>query len=504
MSVSILSSVENWAKRLFSKSGKEPAPVDAIVETPPSNTSEPRAHWTKGLGNFFSGNSSQAKQPAPPPENPNISEERDSNEARFGNVSFVTSVENMIAPGIEEYISKRGKEFEERGQEDGSNFIDQGLIKDISRAYSTTLVDWIRSHSYGKLKSFENVRTVKKTIMEDEKERYDSAKEHLEEMTDKYHTEPKKFSKLLFRTYIFIAIFLIFADLPLAKMLTENGFNMVRDSWYALILTFGIAFFVIYIKIYYDEYVATPLGHFVKQFKKIPGLRRKKTQPTQDSGGAENVNTPDTSKDKDELFWVKIEYWVKFAVKTSILLLVLYTIFILGEFRFQNISNTERDALLKYVNWMKENTGADPKILTTHALEITKLAFRLITLVFPVIGGICLSLAMANLQNIKRLERAKAEYKEHQDLYTNALEEFSNADKSHADFKGIHDRWTEEGDDIHIERFSNVFTAFYLRGYEHGIQYYDTKNPNASMYQQVEFLRRKLIARRGQKIIKIT
>lgn len=446
--------------------------------------------------------------------------------------------ELLLAPRLDEYIRVRGSDFRMMGKFDGIKGIDNKEIEQVASAYATTLVEFIKASSNGKLEAFGSEMEVKKKIMDDEEHRYRSAQNHLDEMTHYYHKHPRSFSFLLFMLYIVIALFLIIADIPLAKTLIEKGFDLVVDSYGSWLLTIGIAFCAVYIKIYYDDYIASPLGFYVSQFKKNPGvvgdkkeeIDQKELETNLDNKNqnvdlarmanktsdvetnqttwqkiwitACNIFYPDPIDEgskqlRRELFYTHLEFWIKFLIKTAILGLSLYTIWTLGEFRYQNISNSERNIINEYVEWKVNKMGKDSNQITEEAFGITLLAFRLITLIFPIISGVCLSIAMSNLQNIFRFRNARIAFQRYQIKFLNSLEKYNLVNKKYHDFKGIFDEWLgkEKGKD-HMDYFKKVFISYYLIGQKGGFYEPDYFERESDLYSQIEKMRRKLVARR--------
>lgn len=477
----------------------------------PETGSTPKKTWWSGLiewvRRLFSARPEEETPKGPKRPDPSVSPE-------FQEINIVVETEALLAPGIDKYIRGRGEDFWRMGFKDGVMGIEKGLAEEVAKAHATNLVEWVRSVAQGQLKMFQSEAEVKKNIVDDENYRYQASKEHLTEMTHQYHKHPRSFSWVLFFLYFSIAIFLIFADLPLAKILTEKGFDLEVGANTTWLLIIGIALCAVYIKIYFDDYIGTPLGFYVTQFKKIPGIigdrKRKKKAKENDSPGEKTAAAQEAAADRKtmkkerldaELRHVWWEYWVKFAVKTAILFLSLYTIWVLGEFRYQNISDSERNIIMEYVNWVVSNMKKDSAITVEHAFNITLLAFRLITLLFPVIGGVCLSLAMTNLQNIWRFWRAKRDYNARQKRFLKAQDGFNDATKKAEDFEGILDEWKKEYLEKHLERFTVFFHSWYLLGYQNGIVLPDYFDPAADLYTQVETLRRRAVARRTQKLL---
>jgi hypothetical protein len=484
------------------------AKIPATPAQPGAATGAPRPGILRRIRNAIANAFKRPKISTPatgtPPDGASIqTEEPDgSTPPKFKEINIgIEDTEALLAPGMDKFVRERGSDFWLMGFNDGIKGIRSDAIGNVAKAHAVTLVEFVRSSSQGKLKAYESDMDVKKKIMDDEEKRYRDTQEHLDEMTHLYHKQPRSFSSLLFVIYFSIAIFLIIADVPLAKTLTEKGFDLEVGSMGSWLLTLGIAFCAVYIKIYYDDYVATPIGYFISQFKKIPGIigGRVKKKGDDDTFVVGHTDDKDEleKRAKREVRLARREYWLKFGIKTIVLIFTLSTIWILGEFRYQNISNPERDIIMEYVNWVVTRMGKDPFTTTEHAFDITLLAFRMITLIFPIIGGVCLSLALTNLQNIRRFRKAKKDFDEYQGEFLEALKNYNEASKKYQDYKGISDRWHDKDkDDEHTEYFTDVFKSYHKLGYDNGLAEPDFFDRKADLYIQVEKMRRKLVARR--------
>ncbi|MFN0190229.1 MAG: hypothetical protein ACKVQV_16140 [Bacteroidia bacterium] len=525
----MLSNLFKFGRKNNAEIGASTPPIEKGTPSennPISGNKEDRPGFFRRIANsissLFSGRSKTPpnKDPNPSTNNSSQQEEKDSSTPpEFKDINIqIEETEMLLAPGMDKFIRERGLTFWKMGFMDGVNGIQSEAVDNIAKGHAVTLVEFVRASSQGKIKAYKSDMIVKKSIMNDEEDRYRDAQRHLDEMTHMYHKHPRSFSWILFWLYFGFAIFLIVADVPLAKSLTEKGFDLEVGSLGSWLLTLGVAFCAVYIKIYYDDYVATSIGHFTSQFKKIPGVIGDKERQSGDENDDEDPQHAAKSekggfsskseeeeyekRKRNEVLAAKAEYWMKFCIKTLILYLTLRTIWILGAFRYQNISNPERDIIMEYVNWVVQKMGKNPAEVTLEAFSTTLLAFRMITLIFPIVGGVCLSLAMTNLQNLKRHPKAKTNFDLHQQLYLKALENYNNASKKYQDFKGIADRWNDKDeDDQHVKDFQKVFMSYYNHGHENGIVEPDLKDTKSDLYAQVEKMRRKLVARRVNNVL---
>lgn len=405
-------------------------------------------------------------------------------------IPIEVQTELLLAPDLDEYIRSRGEDFRRLGFYDGVKGITNEETDAIANSCASTLVQYIKASSNGKLEAFASEMEVKEQILNDEGARYQVSKKHLETKTYYYNNYPRTYSKGLGVFYLIMATCLIFADVPLAYALTVNGFNLTVGSGWNIFLVIGIALCAVYIKIYYDDYIATSLGSYTLQFKNIPGVTDDFSN-NQEQNEIEKLNYHRTVKS------VKKEYWIKFAIKSIILLLSLCTIWKLGEFRFINLDDGERKGLLKYIEWMTSNGWNITADIYADVINTAISTFRYLTLLFPIIGGVCLSLALTNFQNCHRFKDSQDDYLKLQENYLIALENYNKVKKLHNDFKGIYDEWQgQDNGKRNIAFFTKVFKAYYIIGFKMGFFEPDHHNKFDDLYAQTEIMRRKFTSRR--------
>lgn len=424
-------------------------------------------------------------------------------------VPFTMDTEQRLAPGLEANVRARGRYFFTLGFEDGIKGIrNEASVLEVAKGEARNLVEYVKAISLGKTKALESEKKVRQSILGDEKQRYTVARDYLERITHYYQHEPRNFAVLLGFIYFLVASALIFADIPLAKKLTIEGFYL-KDDYKSFSLVIGLALCTVYIKIYYDDYVATPLGTWVRQFKNIPGITKSiknRVKNEEDKTlNMETLNTENQSEgDENDVQFekdkrgVKREYLTKFVIKTALLFFTLGTIIVLGIFRYQNIGPKEQQVLINYAEWLfKNNLAGSLSEGIGKALFWTQTAFILITLIFPIIGGICLSLSFNIFQNRWRLGKANDDFDKTRQLHVIALAKLNNVEQEYEDFKNIFDEWKgdKNGSD-HLDFFSKVFMAYYRLGFDDGYREPDYYDKNADIYTQVEQMRRKVIARK--------
>lgn len=369
---------------------------------------------------------------------------------------------------IETIIETLEKDFEQKGVNDGA----LGLSKEHIKAKARTHVRLIKDTIVTNFKGTHEQYKVEEQATNLEVEWAEKAKEQNEEILNQSFYHPKKFSLVLGLLYLPISIFLILADIPLALKLTQEGFNLdlsedakikdlmtnfygvIAQNWEVFILSLGIALCTIYIKILYDEYLASPLSKTILKYRRIP-----------------NIPSSEIEEHKEKL---NKELRIRKIVSVVVLAFLLLTIIFLGFFRYVN------DPAL-------QDSGGGKAI-------ITLITFILITLIFPVIGGISFAIGLENLQNFFR-----AFY--HRYFRKKEVERrFLDAKKSSRSIKEKLKRVDEYLSWCEGEKFEQEFEAFciasYNRGYEKGSLIPDRNNNGRDLFERVEKLRNKAVSRR--------
>jgi len=119
--------------------------------------------------------------------------------------------------------------------------------------------------------------------------------------------------------------------------------------------------------------------------------------------------------------------------------------------------------------------------------KLTTAIFILITLLFPVIGGVCLSLGIGNIHNRRELAYTEKHHAARSKEYLDALAEF----KKVAENKNICEENLERCNSTFVKDFTGFFFCCYLHGYERGVV-----EPDKSLdfYERVQKLRDRLIS----------
>ena len=217
-----------------------------------------------------------------------------------------------------------------------------------------------------------------------------------------------------FVLYLICSLLIFIADIPLAadtlkwlmyptKMgnqpfsitkLNENNLN-------PLITAIGIGLSTIFIKVWYDKFVGKKYGHAVISKKKFEEL----FDPARGDGGTvarqsvEYIDpkqkpastAPEEHKlSTDEIKAIARNEKIIRAIEFILLGLTIAAVIMLGIFR----------------GYVRSHGGSSEQDLP---LAVTSLTLILITLLFSVVSGVCLSIALSALTNYRRMKKSKHE-----------------------------------------------------------------------------------------------
>lgn len=425
------------------------------------------------------------------------------------------SLHPQLSNELRLFIAKSIRFFWYFGRKDGS--IGQ---KQLPRNFFKTHAGQIRDEVAGHLES----QRVKNTVEHKIKKKVFKAKKKIKDEAERYRNEiytrkelyPRNYSKWLAYFYIIIALLLIVADVPLALKLTQYGFNLYTDfgdhsvdhfftlqegcesngenlfghiwlvfanNWEVFILAFGIALCTVYFKIFYDDFIGYPVDKAARQFKII--LNRFE------------------GFSKEDMNAIRWKYYARLAVKVGILLLTLGTIVYLGMFRAENsaamdstttvISESERIFLEQLGGTAPEpQTVKDPLLLE----RLSKTCFILITILFPVVGGICLSLGIGNFQNRREMEESGSYYEARHNEYLEALGEYTEVAKNKEICEKSLEQVTKDG---FSEEYTDFFYFCYQHGYERGVVEPDK---SLDIYERAQKLRDRLVSTKSYDAVK--
>lgn len=436
----------------------------------------------------------------------NWSEEKTNNQTNDGILELATF--EATFPKNEELLKSITENFEFRkwkheigngfwliGRGDGGLGQKQISIYEIARSVAISFKEHILSFYKGRKSEIENDVKLKELKLDNVKKDYSADDSYYKQLIERYHLNPRNFSMPLGVFYLFIALFLILADIPLALKLTQVGFDLdiglepftiqnvfkylwpvIRENWEVFILSFGIALSSIYIKVFYDEFLASPLETIITQFRNLKG-----------------INYP---KDKRYLI---IIYFTRVSFKLTVLIATIATIILLGIFRFESeefknrlqSTSTEENLdniLGEYNSFEKQLDVNDSEEIFRR--KITKYAFIAITIIFPLISGILFSLGLNSIENWRDLMKTEKLRQRSSSQFITATEELDKAQKSRENWASVLDLC--EKDDFvfqHLKYFINSYEHGYERGFVESLNL----NGSLDLYDRIEIYRKKMV-----------
>lgn len=259
----------------------------------------------------------------------------------------------------------------------------------------------------------------------------------------KFNERGYTLGECLLYSVIFLIIFC--ADIPLAVetvrriyptsiQATSFSFQSIGKNWEAFLTALGLASSSIYIKIWYDEFVGKKYGHTVISSKKFLELF-----------STEENNYALSEEEKTSI--EKHEKHIK-IIKTIILIFTLTVIAVLGIFR-------------KYA-WMKSQG-----LVSAIPYDVLSISFVFITLLFSIISGICLSIALNAWTNYNRLKRCKQETIILEKDFLKESKELAALQGEQTKLKVTLSQWTDRND--WIRKVRELLSAYYEIGYTEGL-----------------------------------
>jgi len=366
------------------------------------------------------------------------------------------------------------------------------------------------------------------TQAEELKERFNRTSEVLEQAQD-YRNDSitrrqlysRQYSRSLAVIYILVAGLLLLADIPLALMVTQlifdlappdkyhdityllfrpendlcNGllphfWRVVTGNWQVTIMTVGVALCAIYFKIFYDDSMGYSVDKSIRQFRLLNLHNQFK-----------NASKEEVKKEERK---IRNLHYVRIGFKFFILFFTLFTIVHLG--RVRAAAESLQDAFTNQSSTIDEEGRTDDSVIIPavdndiiarkeELNELKKWMFILLTILLPLIAGICFSLGMGNLHN--RQESGFAEK-----LYWKKVDEHSKALAAHKEAQ-MHASTYEsfiakcESDNF-VQNYEVSFYHCYLHGYQRGVV---SPDKDRDLYERALKFRDRLVATKSNEAI---
>ncbi|MAT55816.1 MAG: hypothetical protein CMN32_15170 [Saprospirales bacterium] len=317
-------------------------------------------------------------------------------------------------------------------------------------------------------------------------------------MEKRKELHPGRFSILLMLFYLITATLILLADIPLGLMVTQYIFdvaptdldhditklfvlhsnepscsgylydhvlNVIFGNWQVFLMTIGVALSAVYVKVFYDELMGHPVDKEVRQFRMM----------------AKFEADTDESIIKNELNRMKRWHYVRLAVSVILFSFTVYTIYVLGEVRSateetiksqasisidENIKSLDEDSSQA----ISENPRGDVALTDDGHKKLATSSnwmFILISLLFPIIAGVCFSLGINVWHNLRLKHFAKQRFNKCQKDYSNRSNDFS---KAQALFANCQYLVSQCEDEKFLDDQSILLHHTYLHGYQRGVE----------------------------------
>lgn len=309
------------------------------------------------------------------------------------------------------------------------------------------------SEAESNLKAKEELKNRKKSIDTEQHEQL-----NILEYYRSHH--PKSYNKWWAIICIVCGLVLVAADIPLSIKLFEIGFDFT-NTWESFLPAIGVSFCTVFIKIYYDYYIGEKYGSSLIIQAKYKSLHQK--------------ISIDEEHLKDK---IKREQQSKRWWHNGILVLTVSGIVILGFFRVAS-------AKLQGFDFSKDQQEGMPALLYA-------LTFIFLTLIFPVISGVCFSIGLSGFQNISRYKHTKKCCDETEEMFIKSLEEFTAAQKDMTDIESLKKKWNEAEMG---EGYQDIFLSYYDYAYKLGMVNPYIEN-NGDLYDIVQDWRNNALTRK--------
>ncbi|MEL6628025.1 MAG: hypothetical protein AAFN93_18155 [Bacteroidota bacterium] len=371
---------------------------------------------------------------------------------------------DKLPSAVEQKISGNAKAFWKLGYEDGGQGLNTQAITSMVKTQVLSIRDDLRAVLQGKVASLKIEQEVHKNIKAYHEKQLDFKNQYHKELHEYEKKYPRKFSGALGWIYGVVAVFLVAADIPLALKLTNEGFDF-SYPWEKFLLSIGIALCTIFIKIIYDDMVGSPLSAPVVRLKNWEGVEADE----------EKQKLKEVSQTRT---WIHV----------SILAFTLITIVVLGIFR--------ADVMAYSAQFETTNTGTGTIPIWNR--PIAKITFILITILFPLIGGICASLSLDCVQNKRQLNRIE---KDRSHTEASHLKQISILTEKETELENLTHLLKRCTSDEFMEHYQSFFLDCYRHGFDRGTIQPEQFFEGNSLYSMLEALRTKIISRRSLNVL---
>lgn len=462
------------------------------------------------------------------------SEETKNNEDQEASVMDIPPILEKKISKYQKNIEKAKKRFKTTGESDGKQSLYcQSVIENIAREEAHITLEEIKADMTGTNAMLEEKEAKSRIIAEKLEKDYESKRKERKSLELKRAVEPKAFSKGLGVLYLVFAIFLLIADIPLSVELIRDGFALKtaenwpidgkteiptrgkivnRDStqseyysiqlehlfyspsnlfrvffanWETFFTAFGIVITMLYIKVFYDEYILSSPGN----------LRLYHIYRTKEVFEFEGVQNSSVKRKLHAQFYGRAFF------KVLILLLVLTTLGYISIYRFNKVRSDAQTTIFKqyklnlalngeqvqrnspeFETYLNEHENYQP--FNEKNQNTTRFAFIGISILFPLIGGVLFSLGWSYIQNAQLLVTLDDQEVESRNAFEDKKRDLEEDLRELTIWKTHKENYLKD-----YNRLAKLYLAQYDKGYYEGLM--SSHSSSSDLYDKILILRKK-------------
>lgn len=325
-------------------------------------------------------------------------------------------------------IENMGDRLRKFGESDGPYQMRYKTVQDIAKSTSERTSRYIETIFKGIGEGLKTKKEIKKKEEARVEEDVNGAKAYLDELIAAKYWLPKNF--LLWEIIIFFAfgITLLGGDFVLSLTGTKEAFLL--QQWEAILMSIGITACSIYIKIYYDDYILPDIERTITRFKH------------------ENLKgIPDNSSESK----LRRTWNLRALLKALLLIIALSGIYFLGELRYQVLS------------------AINP---TIASFDYSRITFVILSVLFPLIGGVCIAMAIKKMRGYTLLWTTKRKVEKNRKRLYEIQEQLSKWEQDLENCSSYIE-WSQK--DEFIQGLTKFLFSCYLHGYEYAFRKHNMK-----------------------------
>ncbi len=346
-------------------------------------------------------------------------------------------------------IEKMGLRFRKLGEVDGPYQQRQKTMLELIDNVAERTKLYIKTIFLGLKKELEPEVDIKQGALNKAKEDLDSHELYMSEMTQERRWRPEDYSNWAWLFFI-AGLLLLAADAALALNVTKEVFRL--EGWSKWPMTFGITVCTIYMKVYYDEYILPGLERSITIFKpeNLPGIYSS-----------------------EHTRWLQGVWTFRFLVKTVLFGSTLLAFWWLADLRFEYLRKVVQ-------GWtFLEKMDASGQVWA-------KTTFQLFSLLFPVIGAVCMALAIKRFRLLSLWKETKRHHKTLTDSLQKSQEECGKSKQDLENCKSYIE-WCDGDNHDFLKELKRFFYSCYVHGYDYGLQ---KKNAKLDILEKAKEIRR--------------